>query len=79
MRAAPRSDYDGEAHRQVPDVSRAAHELIDIPPAPMFGIMSARLFFIAIATLWLVAAVRRGPRVAFVRGRLPLQLRRMLP
>ena len=41
----------------VPDVAKAAHELLDIPAAPMFGITAARIVFLTIATAWLIAAL----------------------
>ena len=45
----------------VPDVAKAAHELLDLPPAPAVGITAARIAFLAIATGWLIAALNSRP------------------
>jgi len=53
----------------VPDVAKAAHDLIDIPPAPAAGITAARVAFLAIATGWLIAALNRREAMTLVQRR----------
>ncbi|MEX2284224.1 MAG: hypothetical protein WEE89_17180 [Gemmatimonadota bacterium] len=53
----------------IPDVAKAAHELLDIPPVPDLGITAARIAFFAIATGWLMAAVNSSPRTETVSRR----------
>ena len=55
----------------VPDVAKAAHELLDLPPAPAVGITAARIAFLAIATGWLIAALNSRPGDALTPVRRP--------
>jgi hypothetical protein len=55
----------------IPDVAKAAHDLLEIPPAPALGITAARIAFLAIATGWLIAALIRRPRDAMAAVRRP--------